>query len=419
MPIWTATIRARLWPCSPPGRPQPSIRSSMSRGSSWGTLARAVAMMWAVRSSGRTSLREPLKARPIGERVALTMTASGMTGSSLSDLRAVGCPGGGPTGTTGCAGDAREESYRLVDQASPAPACELADVFPRSGPAAGADRPAGPSAAQVPGRPTRSRWRSRAQRRPRPPRRRRPPRCRSGPPRRPRPPPPAAPSRPARLRPTARPRARGPAPRRARAARPSRPSRTPGPTGGSGRRRTSPAGPRTPARAVSPARPSGRRPPPRRWSAPPPARRLTRRATQRSGGRTGLMVPRSGQVPTTTSQPLARSAATASPRWRTASCAGLCRVTSLAPTMITAMSGRCGRASSNWPERSAERPPERATLTSRTGRSATDARPAGQQRARGVAGAQHPEAAWRWSRRGRRAPGAAGRCCRLSAKASP
>ena len=37
-PSSTATTRAMLKPCSPPGRPQPSIRSSMSRGSSCGHL---------------------------------------------------------------------------------------------------------------------------------------------------------------------------------------------------------------------------------------------------------------------------------------------------------------------------------------------------------------------------------------------
>jgi hypothetical protein len=36
-------------------------------------------MIVAVRSSGRTSFREPLKARPIGERVAETITDSGIT----------------------------------------------------------------------------------------------------------------------------------------------------------------------------------------------------------------------------------------------------------------------------------------------------------------------------------------------------
>ena len=50
----------------------------MSRGSSWGTLSSAARTMVAVRSSGRRSRSEPLKARPIGERAVATMTASGM-----------------------------------------------------------------------------------------------------------------------------------------------------------------------------------------------------------------------------------------------------------------------------------------------------------------------------------------------------
>ena len=46
--------------------------------------------------------------------------------------------------------------------------------------------------------------------------------------------------------------------------------------------------------------------------------RLQRRASQRSGGRIGSTVPRSGHVPTTTSAPMSRSARTAATRWRTA-----------------------------------------------------------------------------------------------------
>src|SRR5215472_8253686 len=75
-PSMTATTRPMLKPCSPPGRPQPSMRSPASAGSSWGTLARAAVTIWQVRSSGRTVVREPLNARPIGERAVATMTAS-------------------------------------------------------------------------------------------------------------------------------------------------------------------------------------------------------------------------------------------------------------------------------------------------------------------------------------------------------
>src|SRR3712207_5176216 len=52
----------------------------MSAGSRAGTLSRAARTIVAVRSSGRRSFSEPLNARPIGERAAATMTASGMEG---------------------------------------------------------------------------------------------------------------------------------------------------------------------------------------------------------------------------------------------------------------------------------------------------------------------------------------------------
>src|SRR4051794_10172724 len=55
----------------------------MSLASSAGTLSNAALMMVAVRSSGRKSTSDPLNARPIGERAVETMTASGMTDSSV------------------------------------------------------------------------------------------------------------------------------------------------------------------------------------------------------------------------------------------------------------------------------------------------------------------------------------------------
>src|SRR6266540_2986508 len=71
-----------LNPDSPPGTPQPSIRSSMSAGSSCGTLASAAWIICTVRSSGRMLTSEPLLARPIGERAVETMTASGIADTS-------------------------------------------------------------------------------------------------------------------------------------------------------------------------------------------------------------------------------------------------------------------------------------------------------------------------------------------------
>src|SRR3954447_8553107 len=78
MPSSTLTTRPMLYPCSPPGRPQPSMRSSMSVGSSAGTLSSAARTIVAARSSGRKSFSDPLNARPMGERAVATMTASGM-----------------------------------------------------------------------------------------------------------------------------------------------------------------------------------------------------------------------------------------------------------------------------------------------------------------------------------------------------
>src|SRR4051794_22744577 len=71
-----------LNPCSPPGSPQPSMRSSTSFRSRPGTLFRTVSTMNAAMSSARSSVNEPLKARPMGVRAVATMTASGTTDSS-------------------------------------------------------------------------------------------------------------------------------------------------------------------------------------------------------------------------------------------------------------------------------------------------------------------------------------------------
>src|SRR5207237_4323953 len=70
--------RPRLWPCSPPGSPQPQIRSSIVDDSTSGTFSSTLVTTYEARSSGRTSTRCPLNARPIGERPAATMTASGI-----------------------------------------------------------------------------------------------------------------------------------------------------------------------------------------------------------------------------------------------------------------------------------------------------------------------------------------------------
>ena len=100
------------------------------------------------------------------------------------------------------------------------------------------------------------------------------------------------------------------------------------------------------------------------------------------------MVPRSGQVPTTTWQPAATSARTASgevahrlrrPRARL--------VTSFAPIMITATSGFSARASSTCAASPGPRsPPDTASRTKRTGRSASSARADGDEDAGGLRG---------------------------------
>ena len=83
-PSSAAVTRAMLNPCSPPGSPQPTIRSSTCDGSSAGTLASAAVTIWASRSSGLIVVIEPLNARPMGERAVATMTASGIVASWYS-----------------------------------------------------------------------------------------------------------------------------------------------------------------------------------------------------------------------------------------------------------------------------------------------------------------------------------------------
>lgn len=106
--------------------------------------------------------------------------------------------------------------------------------------------------------------------------------------------------------------------------------------------------------------------------------RETRRAIQRSGWYTGSIVPRSGQVPTTTSDPASLSLRTAAVSSRTDWVSGIRRVTSFAPIMITQTSGGGASPSSSsptWRSRSSDMAPDCATLRSSTGRSATAASP--------------------------------------------
>ena len=77
-PASSAARRARFMPCFSCGKPQPTMTSTISFGSSSGTWPTASEIANASRSSGRTSASDPLAARPIGVRAAATMTASGM-----------------------------------------------------------------------------------------------------------------------------------------------------------------------------------------------------------------------------------------------------------------------------------------------------------------------------------------------------
>ena len=77
-PASMAMLRAMFIPCSPEWLAAPMITSSTSALSTAGTFSMSVLMMNPPRSSMRTSLSDPLNARPIGERAVATMTASVM-----------------------------------------------------------------------------------------------------------------------------------------------------------------------------------------------------------------------------------------------------------------------------------------------------------------------------------------------------
>ena len=94
------------------------------------------------------------------------------------------------------------------------------------------------------------------------------------------------------------------------------------------------------------------------WAAA--SRRDHARATCLSGGAMGLIVPRSGQVPTTTATPASLRRRTPSARCRTDVEGDITWVTSLAPMRITATSGCIGSARVIWSSRSEERAPTTA-----------------------------------------------------------
>jgi hypothetical protein len=71
-------LRATFMACSPAWLAAPNMTSSTDARSTSGTLSISVSTTKPPMSSGRASVREPLKARPIGVRAVATMTASGM-----------------------------------------------------------------------------------------------------------------------------------------------------------------------------------------------------------------------------------------------------------------------------------------------------------------------------------------------------
>ena len=71
-------IRPMLKACSPCGMPTPQITSSTRAGSTSGLRSRSLSITKAPVSSGRSWVRDPLKARPIGVRRVSTITASGI-----------------------------------------------------------------------------------------------------------------------------------------------------------------------------------------------------------------------------------------------------------------------------------------------------------------------------------------------------
>ena len=110
---------------------------------------------------------------------------------------------------------------------------------------------------------------------------------------------------------------------------------------------------------------AARRPDGRRLGARQAQARV--RATQRSGCGIAVITPKSGQVPTTTTAPLARSRRTARPSRRADGPMPFGLVMSLAPIMITAASGGgpATNIASTWPDRPFEVAPTIALVLNR------------------------------------------------------
>src|SRR2546423_9465781 len=90
-------------PCSPEWLAEPIITSSTDAGSTAGTFSIRFLMMKPPMSSGRTSFKDPFRARPIGVRAVSTMTASGIGYSfELRGSRLFGRLGLGRRHEAGC-----------------------------------------------------------------------------------------------------------------------------------------------------------------------------------------------------------------------------------------------------------------------------------------------------------------------------
>src|SRR5262245_9696675 len=68
------------------------MMSTVSEKSTPGLRSTSAFSGTAARSSARTSFRDPLAARPMGVRIASTMTASGMHAPQLTDRSIIGTP---------------------------------------------------------------------------------------------------------------------------------------------------------------------------------------------------------------------------------------------------------------------------------------------------------------------------------------
>ena len=105
------------------------------------------------------------------------------------------------------------------------------------------------------------------------------------------------------------------------------------------------------------------------WKIWPAAMRIDQaRMIERSGGRIGVAVLRSGTVPTSTFTPASWSRMTAWARWLTATRGRTRRITSLEPTRMTAMSASAAIAFSTCGCRSEDFAPISERSCRRTGR---------------------------------------------------